>query len=89
VKSIAFYKGAEPGIRLQYFEKEKVLGVFWPIESQGDSERLQAIQDILISLECISENRLLCLDKSNRDYFLDRTAVMREKCLAMLKDKST
>ncbi len=89
VKTIAFYKGDEPAIRLQYFEKEKVLGIFWPKESQGKQEKLQAIQDILVSLECISENHLLCLDRSNLDHLLDRTALIREKCLGMLRNKST
>ncbi len=89
VKTIAFYKGDEPAMRLQYFEKEKVLGLFWPKESQGKEEKLQAVQDILLSLECISENHSLCLDKSNRDYLLDGTALIREKCLGMLGNKST
>jgi len=89
VRTIAFYKGDEPATRLQYFEKEKVLGVFWPKEPQGEHEKLEVIGDILVSLECISEDRLLCLDKSNRDYFFDRTVLIREKCLGMLENKST
>ena len=89
VKTIAFYKGDEPAIRLQYFEKEQVLGVFWPKEPEGEHEKLEVIGGILVSLECIGEHRLLCLDKSNRDHFLDRTALIREKCLGMLKEKPT
>jgi len=89
VKTIAFYKGDEPAIRLQYFEKEQVLGVFWPKEPEGEHEKLEVIGGILVSLECIGEHRLLCLDKSNRDHFLDRTTLIREKCLGMLKETPT
>ena len=61
--------------------------MFWPKESDDRNERLKAISEILVSLECISENRERCLDKSNLEYFLDRTASIREDCYRMLAEK--
>ncbi|ACM19344.1 hypothetical protein Geob_0982 [Geotalea daltonii FRC-32] len=87
VNTITFYKSENLELGTRYFEKEKVLGVFWPKESEDIHERLKAISEILISLDCISENRVLCLDKSNLEYFLDRTASIREDCYRMLADK--
>jgi hypothetical protein len=85
VNAITFYSGDSEGMETRYFKKERILGVFWPHESQDLNEKEKAIEQILISLACISENSALCLDKSNSDYFSEITASIRKECFRMLE----
>jgi hypothetical protein len=82
VNSIAFYSGAEPFLRTQYFEKEKVLGLFWPKEQSDIDEKRQAIQEIIASLECISKN---CDLSKSKSMMSDESASILESCLRLLK----
>ena len=89
VNIITFYTGDSAVVKIRYFKKEKTLGVFWPQVPQDINEKQQTIEEILISLACISENHTWCLDKSNRDYFFDMTESIRHECFRMLDDKRT
>lgn len=82
VNTIAFYTGAEPYLRTQYFEKKKVLGLFWPKEFSDIDEKRQAIQEIITSLECISKNRDLNRSNSTPS---DESALILESCIRLLK----
>ncbi len=87
VADITFYGSEGSELHTKYYKKEKTLGLFWPKISQGSQEKGQAIQDLLISLQCIFETGTLSgMNKSERNYYFDKTKEIREKCSRILNE---
>jgi hypothetical protein len=82
VNTIAFYSGVEPCLRTQYFEKDKILGLFWPKELSDTNEKQIATQEIITSLECISKNWDL---SKSKNMMSDESTSILEACLRLLK----
>lgn len=82
VNTIAFYSGVEPCLRTQYFEKEKVLGLFWSKELSDTNEKRLAIREIITSLECISKN---CDLSTSKNMMTDESTSILEACLRLLE----
>jgi len=84
VETIAFYGSSEQKLKTEYYPKEKILGLFWPHESNDKKENIKAIEELLVSLQCIFENgNLLSTQKSKINYYTDKTAEIREQCICL------
>jgi hypothetical protein len=85
VEIIAFYGSSEQKLKTEYYPKEKILGLFWPHKSNDKKENMKAIEELLVSLQCISENgNLSSMQKSKRNYYTDKTAEIREQCICLM-----
>lgn len=91
VKTITLYQGKEPEITTKYYKKEQILGLFSPKDYKNKEAKVQAVQEMLIGLECIAENADLPINfsKSTRVQLLEKTSAIRERCLLLVNNNAT
>ena len=80
VKSITLCQG-DDSIEVEFHEKEMILDFFSPEDKTG-SLKNSAIEEILISLSCISSEKKPPnhLSRSEREHYFFETENVREKC---------
>lgn len=91
VKTIALYQGKDPGIFANYFRKEQILGLYSPKESKNKEAKIQAVQEMIIALECIagSADFPKNMSKAVRTMMLEKTSQVRERCMLLVSDNAT
>lgn len=87
VDAIVFYQGKKANIYTEYYKKERILGLFWPKTTQPETDKIKAVEELIVGLECVAENASpsIKMSESERNHFIEKTSSIFEKCLLELK----
>lgn len=90
VKSLTLYQGSEPGIKISFHPKEKVVGVYWPSPSYPFPTKAEALEELLIALSIIAENGKLpeSISKSLRAHHLVTQGALLAQCREVVIDNA-
>jgi hypothetical protein len=92
VKSVVLYEHQQPAFRCTYYEKEKILGLFWPSKNQIEQPaKADAVEEMLLSLSVIAERGSLPerLSSSLRNEHLSAIGAIRKRCLEAIGENAT
>jgi hypothetical protein len=86
VKSIVLCQDYD-SIECEYFSKQKLLQLGSPKNRKDRKGKEEAIEKLLISLSCVSDGKMLPnhLSKSEKNFYYEKTQVLREKCFNAIK----
>lgn len=91
VDAIVLYQHQQPDLLCQYYEKERILGLFWPSAEREHPTKVEAVEEMLVALSAIAERGSLPtrLSASLRQQYLDDVASVRAKCLEVIGEDAT
>jgi hypothetical protein len=92
VESVVLYEHQDREFQCTYYDKEKILGLFWPSAKHREQPtKAQAVEAMLVALSVIAERGSLPtrLGPSLRDRHLNATVVVRKKCLEAIGENAT
>lgn len=91
VASLVLYQHQHSEFECKYFEKKKILGLFWPSPKHEQPTKAQAIEQMLLALSVLAEHGSLPsrLRRAARQEHLHAIAPVRDKCLETIGTNAT
>lgn len=85
---VVLYQSNDARLHCQYFEKSRLLGVFWPGEQYAQPDKSEAIDEMLVAFAAISQHGTwpLSLSRAKRADYLLELAPLREKCIGAVSN---
>ena len=84
--SVVLYAGKEPTVHVTYYQKNKTVGLFWPISQPAEISKAVAIEELLLAFSVIAEDGALParLSASARASLLAQVADLNAACLKVV-----
>lgn len=91
VDAIVLYQHQQPDFLCRYYEKERILGLFWPSVEHEQPTKIEAVEEMLVALSAIADRGSLPtrLSASLRQQYLDDVVSVRAKCLTVIGEDAT